>query len=144
MSANTVASKTCTQTSWYNVTSTAKWNMATSAERDWNNKRQTVAVQSEKSLGKCPVLQQTLPVCEPLTQCSHGRALELTHPAAVRSYCIWFNMSSKPLRSQPRYTFLQNIYNSRSLFCILWDIKNRYIQEVIYCSLFVTNRCYMS
>lgn len=35
----------------------------------------------------------------------------------------------------PRYTFLQDIFNFKLLFCIFWDIKNNYIKEVIYCSL---------
>lgn len=48
----------------------------------------------------------------------------------VRSFLI-------TLKSLPRYTFLQNIYNSKWLFCIFWDIKTSYIKTVIYCSLIV-------
>ncbi len=133
-----------TQTSWYNVTSTAKQNTATSAERDWN-KWQTVAVQCEKALASSPCYNWSHQNMNFTPSC--GCALELTYLITIRSCCTSFIDISGPtqavksflitLKSLPRYTFLQNIYNSKLLFCIFWDIKNSYIKEVIYCSLIV-------
>lgn len=127
------------QTSWYNVTSTAKQNMATSAEKDCN-KWQTVAVQCEKALASSlcynwshqymnfkPRRWLTVHLITMWSCCPSY--INISGPTrAVRSFLI-------TLKSLPRYTFLQNIYNSKLLFCIFCDIKNSYIKEVIYCSL---------
>lgn len=93
----------------------------------------------------CVITDPTVWTSDPEFSC--GCALEVTHLITMWSCCASYIDISGPtravksfritLKSLPRYTFLQNIYNSKLLFCIFWDIKNSYIKEVIYCSLSV-------
>lgn len=115
--------------------------MTTSAERDWS-KWQTVAVKLEKAWASSLCYTWFLPISMS-TQCFvavHGCWLA-EHLIPIRSYSTSHINISGPtrtaliLKSLPRYTFLQNIYSCKVLFCIFWDIKNCYIKEVIYCSL---------